>query len=87
MASCVYWFPWIRSFGPWFFVGTKKSDLESDRTFMKLNKAESGYASGFVLRRPITRSPSFHCPRFSRSSTRSKRLRTLRFTAVLEEDL
>ena len=36
------------------------------------------YASGLVFRRPITRSPAFHCPRFLRSSTRSNRFSTLR---------
>src|SRR5437762_923641 len=35
--------------------------------------------SGFVLRRPVTRSPSFHWPRFLRSATRSKRLSVFRF--------
>lgn len=31
-----------------------------------------------VLRKPVTRSPSFHSPRFFKISTRSKRFKTLR---------
>jgi hypothetical protein len=34
------------------------------------------YSSGLVLVRPVTRSPSFHVPRFSSNATRSNRLRT-----------
>ena len=42
-------------------------------------------ASGLVLRRPVTRSPSFHWPRFLSKATRSKRFRVFRFAPrVLE---
>ncbi len=42
-------------------------------------------ASGLVLRRPVTRSPSFHWPRFLSRATRSKRFRVFRFAPrVLE---
>jgi hypothetical protein len=36
-------------------------------------------ASPLVLRRPVMRSPGFHCPRFLSSSSRSNRFRTFRF--------
>lgn len=42
------------------------------------NGGRPAQASGLVLRKPITRSPDFHWPRFLSSSTRSKRLSTLR---------
>src|SRR5580765_3548125 len=38
----------------------------------------SAHASALVLRRPVTRSPGFHWPRFLRTSIRSKRFMTLR---------
>jgi len=43
----------------------------------------SDHASGFVLGRPMTLLPSFHCARFLRSSTRSKRFRTLRLAMMV----
>ena len=39
----------------------------------------SAYSSGLVFLRPITRLPSSHSPRLRSRSTRSKRLRTVRF--------
>jgi hypothetical protein len=42
--------------------------------------------SGLVLRSPMTRSPSFHCPRFLRTSTRSKRFMTLRLAAEADAE-
>jgi hypothetical protein len=42
--------------------------------------------SGLVLRSPMTRSPSFHCPRFLSTATRSKRFMTLRFAAEADAD-
>ena len=39
------------------------------------------YSSGLVFTKETTRSPSFHWPRFLKSSTRSNRFRTLRLTA------
>src|SRR5207249_6526308 len=48
-----------------------------------LRAAQSNQVSGLVLRRPETRSPSFHWPRFLSSATRSKRLSTLRLAPVV----
>jgi hypothetical protein len=48
---------------------------------------KTDYASGFVLRRPITLSPSFHWPRRLSTSTRSKRFMTLRFAAMVAAPL
>ena len=56
------------------------------RCFYLLNVPSSDalpYASGLVLRRLITRSPSFHCPRRFNTATRSNRFRTLRLAARL----
>src|SRR5262249_35919517 len=44
---------------------------------------ETLYTSGFVLGSPMTFWPSFHWPRFFRSSTRSKRFNTLRLAAMV----
>ena len=41
------------------------------------------YASGLVFGRPSTFWPSLNCPRFLRSSTRSKRFRTFRFAVIV----
>ena len=41
------------------------------------------YASGLVLGSPTTLEPSFHCPRFFSNSTRSNRLRTFLFAAMV----
>ena len=48
-----------------------------------IDAKEKAYSSGFVLIKDMTRSPSFHCPRFLSNSTRSNRLRTLRFLLKL----
>lgn len=47
-----------------------------------LTGSRRGYSGGLVLRRPVTRSPSFHWARDLRMATRSKRFRTLRFPPV-----
>src|SRR2546423_429866 len=39
----------------------------------------SAYSSPLVFRKPVMRSPGFHCPRFLSNSKRSKRLSTFRF--------
>jgi len=39
------------------------------------------HSSGLVFTKETTRSPSFHWPRFLKSSTRSNRFKTLRLTA------
>jgi hypothetical protein len=44
---------------------------------------ERSYTSGLVFGKPMTFRPSFHWPRFFRSSTRSKRFRTLRLAAMV----
>src|SRR5687768_12257992 len=45
------------------------------------------YTSTRVLRNPVTRSPSFHCPRFFRISTRSNRFITLRLAPSVDAPL
>ena len=58
---------------------------DAKRQCARFTKADSlwifaaSHTSGLVLRRPVTRSPGFHWPRFLRIATRSKRLRTFRF--------
>ena len=44
------------------------------------------HSSGLVFGRPTPRSPSCHLPRFFRSSIRSKRFRTLRFSLIFTAD-
>ena len=44
------------------------------------------YSAGFVLRRPVTRSPSFHWPRSLSNATRSNRFSTLRLAPSLFEE-
>jgi hypothetical protein len=58
-------------------------EITSGATSLPLRPPPGDYASALVLRRPVTRSPVFHCPRFLRTSTRSKRFMTLRLAPVV----
>src|SRR2546425_365766 len=60
-----------------FFAGAPGGHAGFGEIFLKAKR--QGQPSGLVLRRPVTRSAGFHWLRFLSSSTRSNRLRTLRF--------
>src|SRR5207245_526904 len=72
-------------FGVW--TSESRNELEHLVTLKGLlvlfRTPHSIQASGLVLRRPMTRSPSFHCQRFLNSVARSKRFKTLRLAPVV----